>query len=206
MRTIRVSCWVFLVWLLLGSFTCWGQGRWSFQPYAGLALYQFVGDEADGCSLRPGVVAGAEVCYRLTDYMSVSGAVEYVPRGSTLHRLDGYVRQDHLSVPVSLHFHPFGNHIDMTLGVAPTFGMHSVMRVGKQHHDSQDLFDNNDIMVPLGVAYIFNNGLTIGARLSTGRRSMLRRDAVYQGVHYNLTGARMMNNEVSVIIGYRLKL
>ena len=206
MRTIGVSCWVLLVWLLLGSFTSWGQGRWSLQPYAGLALYQFVGDEADGCSLRPGVVAGAEACYRLTDYMSVSGAVEYIPRGSSLRRIDGYVRQDHLSVPVLLHFHPFGKHIEMTLGVAPTFGLHSVMRVGKQHHDSDDMFYDNDIMVPLGVSYIFNNGLTLSARLSTGRRSMIRSDAVYQGVRYNLTGARMMNNEVSVIIGYRLKL
>ncbi len=94
----------------------------------------------------------------------------------------------------------------MTLGVAPTFGLHSVMRVGEQHYDSQDLFYSNDIMVPLGVSYLFNNGFTLGARLSTGRRSMIRSDAVYQGIHYNLTGARMMNNEVSVIIGYRLKL
>lgn len=194
-----------IIFLMICS-TAWGQGRWSLQPYAGLALYHFVGDEADGCSMRTGVVAGIEACYRLTDYMSVSGAVEYIPRGFSLRRIDGYLRQDHLSVPVLLHFHPFGKHIDMTLGVAPTFGLHSVMRVGDQHHDSQDLFYSNDVMVPLGVSYIFNNGLTLGARLSTGRRSMIRSDAVYQGVHYNLTGARMMNNEVSVIIGYRLKL
>ena len=185
---------------------CWGQGRWSLQPYAGLALYQFVGDEADGCRLRPGVVAGLEARYRLTDYMSVSGGVEYVPRGSSMRPIDGYLRQDHLSIPVLLHFHPFGKHVDMSLGVSPSFGLHSVMRVGAQHHDSKDVFKSNDVLIPLGICYRFNNGLTLGARLSTGRRSMVRSDAVYRGVRYNLTGARMMNNEVSVMMGYRFGL
>lgn len=193
---------------MLVTLSCWGQdaGRWSLRPYAGLALYQFVGDEADGCQMRPGVVAGVAACYRLTDYMSVSGGVEYVPRGSRLKRMDGYLRQDHLSMPVLLHFHPFGHHVEMTLGVAPSLGVHSVMRVGGQHWESKDLFYSSDVLIPLGISYAFNNGLTIGARLSAGRKTMVRRDAVYQGEHYNLRGARVNNNEVSILISYQIGL
>lgn len=197
-----------LLVVVLSQLTCLGQDdtRWSFHPYAGLALYQYVGDEADGCRMRPGVVAGMEARYQLTDYMSVSGALEYVPRGSSIRPIDSYLRQDHLSIPVLLHFHPFGRHIDMTLGVAPSFGLHSVMRIGGRHHDGKDLFYSHDIVVPLGISYTLNNGLSIGARLSAGRKTMVRRDAIFLGEHYNLRGARMMNNELSFIIGYRLNL
>ena len=203
----RVPCTIIalVVASLLG---CWGQvaGRWSLKPYAGLALYQFIGDEADGCRMRPGVVAGAEVCYRLTDYMSVSGGVEYVPRGSQLKKLDGYIRQDHLSIPILMHFHPFGPHVELTLGAAPSFALHSVMRVSGEHWESKDLFYSSDIVVPLGVNYSFNNGLSIGARLSAGRKTMVKRDAIFRGEHYNLRGAKVNNNEISIIVGYRLGL
>ncbi len=194
--------------LLLSSLMCWGQndGRWTLKPYAGLALYQFIGDEADGCRMRPGVVAGVEARYRINNFMSVSGGVEYVPRGSNLRNLSGYVRQDHICFPVLMHFHPFGPHIDMTLGAAPSFALHSVMRVRDQHWQSNDLFYRSDVLVPLGVSYRFNNGLSLGGRLSAGRKTMVRRDAVYQGEHYNLRGAKVNNNEVSVIIGYQFKL
>ena len=192
--------------LVMSAVACWGQGRWSLKPYSGLALSHYLGDEAKGCRMRPGVVAGVEACYRLTNYMSVSGAVEYVPRGSSIRPIDSYLRQDHLSVPILLHFHPFGHHIDMTLGVAPSFGLHSVMRIGGEHYNGDELFYSHDILVPLGVSYTLNNGLSFGARLSAGRKTMVLRDAIYHGEHYNLRGARMMNNELSFIIGYRLKL
>ena len=194
--------------LIMSCMVSWGQeaGRWSLQPYAGLALYQFIGDEADGCRMRPGVVAGIEACYRINDFMSVSGGVEYVPRGSRLRNVDGYVRQDHICLPVLLHFHPFGRHIDMTLGAAPSFALHSVMRARGQHWEADDLFYRSDVLVPLGVTYRFNNGLSIGGRLSAGRKTMVRRDAVYQGEHYNLRGAKVNNNEVSIIMAYRFAL
>ena len=203
----RVPCTIIAI-VLASLVGCWGQdaGRWSLKPYAGLALYQFIGDEADGCRMRPGVVAGTEVCYRLTDYMSVSGGVEYVPRGSQLNKLDGYIRQDHLSFPILMHFHPFGPHVELRLGAAPSFALHSVMRVADEHWESKDLFYSSDIVVPLGVYYSFNNGLSIGARLSAGRKTMVKRDAIFRGEHYNLRGAKVNNNEVSIIVGYRLGL
>ena len=194
--------------LIMSCMVCRGQDarRWSLKPYAGLALYQFIGDEADGCRMRPGVVAGVEARYRINDFMSVSGGVEYVPRGSNLRNRDGYVRQDHICLPVLVHFHPFGPHIDLTLGAAPSFALHSVMRAGGQLLKSDDLLYRSDVLVPLGVSYCFTNGLSIGGRLTAGRKTMVRRDAFYKGEHYNLRGAKVNNNEVSVIIGYQFKL
>lgn len=197
-----------LLMMILSNLACVGQASkpWTLKPYAGLALYQFIGDEADGCRMRPGVVAGVEVRYRINNFMSVSGGVEYVPRGSNLRNLHGYIRQDHLSIPILLHFHPFGHHIDMTLGAAPSLGVHSVMRVSGKHWQSKDLFYSSDVLIPLGVSYTFNNGLSIGGRLSAGRKTMIRRDATYQGERYNLRGAKVNNNEVSVMVGYQFVL
>lgn len=180
--------------------------RVTLKPYVGLCLYQFVGDEADGCTMRPGVMCGMELRYQLLDFMSLSGGLEYVPRGSNIKPLHGYLRQDQLSIPILLQFHPFGQHLTMTLGAAPSFTVHRAMKESGQAIDSKDLFYDNDVVIPLGVTYRFSNGLCLGARLSAGRKTMVRRDAIYHDVHYNLRGASVTNNEVTITVGYQMKL
>lgn len=49
-------------------------GRLSITPYASLALYRFIGDEACVCWMRQGITAGVSVRWRMNHYLSLSGA------------------------------------------------------------------------------------------------------------------------------------
>ncbi len=206
-----------------GCDRCLDARGFSLMPHVGVAGSTFWGDDADGCDMRAGVTAGLDVNYRLNKLISFTSGVGFTMRGADIDdRADGYLRLNHIDIPMLINFH-VGRGWSFYTGVQPSFKVWSRYRVDGAEYDGDNL-NSYDVSIPIGVNYTFPSGLNFGVRATLGGVSIVdddddwiydyapsrdaapRKDRYYYGGYYDSSDWEIYNFDISFSIGYKFHL
>ena len=179
---------------------------WSIEPLVGVQWYNYGGQQSLGCRFRAMANGGIRVERAIVQPLSLSAGIEFNTFGARLKRLDnGYVRQEHLSLPITINLRAYQG-LKFYMGFAPTIALHSSMKSEGVHRNADDVVKRADLLVPLGIRYEFDNGITLDARYQAGCFSMLKRHVTMGDYELNLDGAELHNMSVGLCLGYRFAI
>lgn len=145
-------------------------GSVRFTPYVGLSLATMTNGE--GVNIKPGLVAGAEAMYAITDKVGLSGGVFFEMQGCK-GKEDGVsvsLNNNYINVPILANVYVAPG-LAIKAGLQPGFlvsakASGSAMGVSASV-DMKDAYNTFDLSVPVGLSYEIKN-FVIDARYNFG--------------------------------------
>lgn len=163
------------------------EGALTLQPKAGIIASNMWGDDADFDCIA-GLMTGVEMEYGLTDMLGLSGGLQFNMLGACSDINDDTWRLNYISMPMLFNVHLAQGRLALKSGIEPAANVFSKVE-GVKVKRTRDF----DMMVPMGVSYTFDNGLTLDARYRMGFLKVLKHSDVY-------------NMDFSFTLGYKFSL
>lgn len=184
--------------MMIATLTASAQNT-SLKIYAGVSLADIT--NITGHDYKAGFIGGAEVEYRASNLIGISGGLFYSMQGSSINNpkieINGGkfdAKYNYLNVPVLVNFHVTQGLVLKT-GLQPGF----LLSAKEGDYDVKSSLNKVDLSIPVGIGYEFNNGLMLDARYNCGMTKLYKND--------NRDDDKSSNNSVfQFTIGYKFSL
>ena len=184
-------------------------GTLSLKPMAGLTIANFVGDDADGCDPKVGLIAGGELIYQASNMFALSGGLLYSMQGCSVDDFDGKMKLEYINLPL------MGN-LYVAKGLALKAGLQfgflmkakaSATESGvKADIDVKDTMNDIDISIPVGISYDINNSFVIEGRYNFGMNKIFKNSGTFFGERYQDNDISIRNSVIQLTLGYKFAL
>ena len=171
--------------------TLTASAQWSVTPKVGLNLANFSGD-VSGNNIKLGLAAGAELMYRVSPTVGISGGLIYSMQGTAF---DGDIdwNVDELNIPILANFY-VANGLALKAGIQPGFIMSAKAKADKVTEDIKDaFFQSLELSVPLGLSYEISD-FVLDARYNLGVAKLNKGDG------------SVRNSVIQFTVGYKIPL
>ena len=170
--------------------TLTASAQWTVTPKVGLNLANLSGD-VSGNNIKLGLAAGAELMYRVSPLVGVSGGLIYSMQGCSS---DGDVKLniDELNIPILANFY-VADGLALKAGLQPGFIMSAKSKSDKVEVDVKDLYQSLELSVPLGISYEVSD-FVIDARYNLGIAKL------------NKGNGSVRNSVIQFTLGYKIPL
>ena len=174
-------------------------GSLTIQPkFGGNISVLYMDDKNLDYQNAGGMVAGAELEYRMAKWFALSGGAMYSQEGGKTKVKDLNLVEkanlDYITVPVMANFYVWKG-LALKVGIEPAFKVHEKYDIPAGLSATKYMFGDAkgfDLRTPIGISYDFG-GLTLDLRLDAGRtKAMKDRD--------------FMNGSGQLTIGYKFAL
>ena len=155
-------------------------GSLTLQPkFGGNISVVFMDDKNLDYERAGGMVAGAELEYRMAKWFALSGGAMYSQEGGKTKVKDLNLVEkanlDYITVPVMANFYVWKG-LALKVGIEPAFKMHEKYDVPASLTGTKYMFGEAksfDLRTPIGISYDFG-GLTLDLRLNAGRTKVMK--------------------------------
>ncbi|MBR6455961.1 MAG: porin family protein, partial [Prevotella sp.] len=148
--------------MMVASLTA--SAQWSVTPKVGLNLANLAGD-VTGNNIKLGLAAGAELMYRVSPVVGVSGGLIYSMQGCSGDG-DYKLNIDELNIPILANFY-VANGLALKAGIQPGLIMSAKSKTDKVEVDVKSGYQSLELSVPFGISYEISD-FVIDARYNLG--------------------------------------
>ena len=174
--------------MMVASLTA--SAQWSVTPKVGLNLANLAGD-VNGNNIKVGLNAGADLMYRVSPLIGVSGGLFYSMQGTSF---DGDTKWniDELNIPILANFY-VANGLALKTGIQPGFIVSAKSKTDKLDVDIKDGMQSLELSVPFGISYEISD-FVIDARYNLGVAKI------------NKGNGSIRNSVIQFTVGYKIPL
>ncbi|MBR5634957.1 MAG: porin family protein [Prevotella sp.] len=148
--------------MMVASLTA--SAQWSVTPKVGLNLANLAGD-VYGNNMKVGLAAGAELMYRVSPVVGVSGGLIYSMQGCSGDG-DNKLNIDELNIPILANFY-VAKGLALKTGIQPGFIVSAKEKTDDVEVNVKDNCQTLELSVPFGISYEISD-FVIDARYNLG--------------------------------------
>lgn len=184
--------------MMIATLTASAQNT-SLKIYAGASFGDIT--HIKGHDYKAGFIGGAELEYRASNLIGISGGLFYSMQGASFNNpgieINGGkfdAKYNYLNVPVLVNFHVTKGLVLKT-GLQPGF----LLSAKEGNLDVKNNLNKIDLSIPFGIGYEFNNGLMIDTRYNCGMTKLYKND-------FRDDDKSSCNSVFQVTVGYKFSL
>lgn len=181
----------------VASFAQSGKGSIRFTPYVGMTLANCTNSDGE-TDMKPGLIAGGEAMYQITDVIAVSGGLFFAQEGCK-GKEDGAsikLNNNYINVPILVNAYVAPG-LAVKLGLQPAFLLSAKMSASAKGNsvsmDFKDVYNTFDLAMPIGLSYEFKN-FVVDARYNFGLTNIIKEAN---------TSDNSKNSVFQFMVGYR---
>ena len=177
--------------MMVASLTA--SAQWSVTPKVGINLANIT--DAEDASMKFGLVAGADLAYRISNPFAISVGAFYSMQGAK-EKEDGVtvkLNADYINIPILANFYVAPG-FALKAGIQP--GLNVVHKAKAEYNGNSaetdiEHFNSIDLSIPLGISYEFSD-FVIDARYNLGLAKINKNDG------------SIRNSVIQITVGYKI--
>lgn len=179
------------------SFAQGAKGSIRLTPYVGMTLANCTNSDGE-TDIKPGLIAGGEAMYQVTDVIAVSGGLFFAQEGCQ-GKEDGAkmkLNNNYLNIPILVNAYVAPG-LAVKLGVQPAILLSAKISASARGNsasiDVKDSYNTFDFALPIGLSYEFKK-FVVDARYNFGLTKLLK----------DVDSSENTKNSVfQIMVGYR---